>query len=303
MNRFSGELGASVIKLSEPPTGFVTATKDSTKRMQAEETRKAAQREREEQLALSMRSDRLRSLGEMAAGMAHELNQPLTGVRGLAEYLLIGMDRGWNITGEKIRDKLEMIIEQADRMTHIIEHIRVFARESGKPELRPVYVNDVVQSSMDILGIQFQSRGLELVCELTEDLPVVSANPFSLEEVVLNLLSNARDAVKERLQMDGTSTPPRVLLRTRVDGEGPGQHVKIEVIDWGVGIPHHLLPKVFDPFFTTKGSDRGMGLGLSVSRSIVEQFGGTLEVQSMLGQGTTGTISLPAEKPRSLEKP
>ena len=143
-----------------------------------------AQRELETQRALSMRSDRLRSLGEMAAGIAHELNQPLVGVRGLAEHILIAMDRGWDLTEEKLRDRLTRVVEQADRMVHIIEHVRMFAREAGRPNPVPVQANDVVRSGMEMLGAQFRSHGLELASELSEGLPLVFANPFSLEEVI-----------------------------------------------------------------------------------------------------------------------
>ena len=264
-------------------------------RKRAEEARIAAERTLAEQRVLSMRTDRLRSLGEMAAGIAHELNQPLVGVRGLAEHILIGMERSWDLTEEKLRERLTLIVEQVDRMSHIIEHVRLFAREAGKPELNLVQVNDVVSSAMGLLNVQFRSRGLELECELTEKLPPVLANPFSLEEVVLNLIINARDAMEERSQKSSSSIPPRILLRTFLEGKGQEGHVKIEVIDWGVGIPPEILAKVFDPFFTTKGPDRGTGLGLSISKSIVEQFGGTIQMQSTPGQGTTVTISLPVQ--------
>lgn len=264
-----------------------------SERKLAEEARRAVERELEEQRVLSLHADRLRSLGEMATGIAHELNQPLMGVRGLAEHILIGMERGWELTEEKLRERLTLIVEQADRMSHIIEHIRMFAREAGKPELYPVQVNDVVKSAMDMLGAQFRSRGLKLECDLTEELPRISANPFSLEEVVINLIVNARDAVEERMEAGSTSAPPQVLLHTLLEQESQEQLVKIEVIDWGVGIPQDILSKVFDPFFTTKEPDRGTGLGLSISKSIVEQFGGTIQIQSKSGQGTTVILSLP----------
>jgi PAS domain S-box-containing protein len=271
---------------------FTAIIRDITQRKE-EEARKAAEQESERQRVLSMRSDRLRSLGEMAAGIAHELNQPLVGVRGLAEHLMISIDRGWELTEEKIRDRANVIVEQADRMVHIIEHVRMFARESGKPELRPVHVNDVVRSGIDMLGTQLRSRGIQLEHEFTEPLPVVSANPFSLEEVVINLLVNARDALEEQLKAGSVSAPPRVVLRTLRDGSGSEEHVKIEVMDSGVGIPEHIIEKAFDPFFTTKGPDKGTGLGLSICRSIVEGFGGRIRIQSTPGEGTTVTISLP----------
>jgi len=264
----------------------------ATERKRAEEARKAVERELEEQRVLSINSDRLRSLGQMAAGIAHELNQPLVGVRGLAEHLLIAMDRSWDLTEEKMQEKLRLIVEQADRMTHIIEHVRTFAREAGKPELQPVEVNNVIRSALGMLTTQFRSRGVELECELAENLPTVWANPFSLEEVVLNLLLNARDATEERFREGSDIGILPVQIRSIATGTyGP---VNIHVIDQGIGIPQHVLPEIFDPFFTTKEPDRGTGLGLSISRSIVEQFGGTLHIESLQGQGATATVSLPA---------
>jgi PAS domain S-box-containing protein len=272
---------------------FFTAIIRDIAERKAEEARRAAEQKLEAQRVLSMRSDRLRSLGEMAAGIAHELNQPLVGVRGLAEHLLLSIDRGWDLTGEKIRDRANLIIEQADRMVHIIEHIRTFARESGKPELRAVNVNEVIKAGTDMLGTQLRSHGIELKYELAEALPVVSVNPFSLEEVVINLLINSRDALEEQMEAGSMSTSPRILLRTLLDQVDSQKHVKIQVMDNGLGIPEDMVEKVFDPFFTTKGPDRGTGLGLSISKSIVESFGGTISIQSVPDSGTTVTISLP----------
>ncbi len=260
---------------------------------------KEAEEELENQRMLSMRADRLRSLGEMAAGISHELNQPLVGVRGLAEHILIAMDKGWELTEEKIRDRVTRIVEQADRMVHIIQHVRMFAREAGKFDRVPVQVNDVVRSAMDMVGAQFRSHGLELSSELAEGLPLVSANPFSLEEVLLNLLNNSRDALEEKMKED-EAAPAGVLLRTEVNGGGPEPRVKVEVIDQGGGIPQEALDKVFDPFFTIKSPEKGTGLGLGIARSIVEAFDGTLQIRSTPGQGTTGIVSLPVGPPPDL---
>lgn len=257
-----------------------------------EEARKAAEKELEKQRLRSVRMDRLLSLGEMAAGMAHELNQPLSGVRGLAEHLLIAMDRDWNISKEKSREKFKLIVEQADRMTHIIEHVRMFAREAGKPEVRAVDINDVVVSAISLLGEQFRVHGLTLKSELTDGLPPVLVNPFSLEEVILNLLSNARDAVEERMKADQAASS-EILLRTCLDKENKKRPVKIQVIDRGIGISDELIPKIVDPFFTTKEPDKGTGLGLSICESITEQFGGKIKIESQPSEGTTVTVSLP----------
>jgi len=285
----------SIVRLDPSQTsgGFVATISDITERKRAEEAMKAAERQLAEQRVLSVRSDRLRSLGEMATGMAHELNQPLVGIRGLAEHLLLSMDRGWEITEEKGREKLKLIIQQSDRMTHIIEHIRMFAREAGQPDLNPVQVNDVIKSSIDLLGTHFRNRGLDLKCELKENLPLILANPFSLEEVVLNLMANARDAVEERKEKDYTYVPGEIILRTLFVVKDNVSWVKIQVEDQGIGIPADIIPKVFDPFFTTKSSDKGTGLGLSISKSIVEELGGYMEIRSSEGEGTTVSVYLP----------
>jgi signal transduction histidine kinase len=229
----------------------------------------------------------------MTTGMAHELNQPLMGIRGLAEHLLISIDRGWELSQIKIRDKLKLIIEQSDRMTHIIEHIRMFAREAGKPELYSVQVNDVVRSSIDLLGTQFRNRGLELKCELSSDLPVVKANPFSLEEVILNLMTNARDAVEERKEKEPDYNTADIIVKTFLDSVNQPNRVAIQLHDQGIGIPREILCKIFEPFFTTKVSDKGTGLGLPISKSIVEELGGSIEIESEFGQGTVVSVFLP----------
>ena len=232
----------------------------------------------------------------MAAGIAHELNQPLVGVRGLAEHVLIAQDRGWNLDAGRVREKLSAIVEQADRMTHIIDHIRIFAREAGKPEFRPVDINDVIESGTQLIGVQFASHGLGLEKDLMANPPRVMANPFTLEEVVLNLLTNARDAVEECLAVDTGLRNPGVSIRTYVFPDDAPSHVTIEIRDNGSGIPLEIQEKIFDPFFTTKDPDKGTGLGLAISKTIVEEFDGTLTVTSSPSQkGTTAIITLPVQ--------
>ncbi len=160
--------------------------------------RQAAEKELASQRALTMRSDRLRSLGEMAAGIAHELNQPLSGVRGLAEIGLDGETRGLEPEEGEYSRTFSDIIGQADRMARIIEHVRFFAREAaGKPETTIVDINEVASGALDLLSAQFRSHGLTLDAELGEALPPVRVNRYSLEEAVLNLVINARDAVEQ----------------------------------------------------------------------------------------------------------
>jgi C4-dicarboxylate-specific signal transduction histidine kinase len=298
-NRMTEALRKSHVELEirvEERTAELRATNvrlltEIQERQRAEEAQQMAERELEEQRSLRLRSDRLRSLGEMAAGIAHELNQPLVGVRGLAEHILIGIERGWELDEETLQERMKSVVEQADRMVHIIEHVRRFAREAGKTKVEEVQVNGAVEAGLEMLEAQFRAHGLGLEAELAEGLPTVVVNAYSLEEVVLNLLSNARDAVQAQRGLGGDGFVPEVVVRSLMGDPG---WVQVEVEDNGTGIPTENVQRVFDPFFTTKDPDRGTGLGLSVSRSIIEEFGGGLELRSEPGEGTKATISLPA---------
>lgn len=251
--------------------------------------------ELETQRLLSIRTDRLRSLGQMAAGMAHELNQPLQGMRGTAETILISTKRQWNLTDQDIQDHLHFIIDQADRMDRIINHVRVFANDANKPEVYPTDVHDVIDATVSLINPQFTSRDLQLIVKKTTKLPKVVVNPFSLEEVFINLLINARDAMEDQWQ-DGSKNKthiPPVILATNILVQKGHQWIQIEITDRGIGIPPNIMDRLFDPFFSTKSPDRGTGLGLSISKSILDSFGAKLHIQSTPGKGTTARVTLP----------
>ena len=243
---------------------------------------------------LRMRSDRLRSLGEMAAGIAHELNQPLVGVRGIAEHLLIALERGWALPEERMKEKLSLLIDQAERMAHIIDHVRRFAREADSPDLRPTDLGQVVQGALRMLGEQLRARGIRIDVEIPSNLPLVRGNPFSLEEVVINALTNARDSLEERARREPEAPSPRIAVRAFREDDAEGAWIGLALEDNGAGLPEAVREHAFDPFFTTKDPDRGTGLGLSVSRSIVEQVGGTLDLCSLPEGGAALVVRLPA---------
>lgn len=248
----------------------------------------------EAERANGIRPDRLRALGEMSAGIAHELNQPLVGVRGLAEHLLLAMKRGWTISPERMQKKLQGIIDQADRMSHIIQHVGSFYRQSGTAPPEYIDLNDVVSAALELMGIQLRHIGIDVDRCLHTPMPLIIANPFSLEEVVLNCLTNARDAIEERTAAsDNGDTPRRIMLQTRVIRSGISRRIILGITDTGIGIPPEVLVKAHCPFFTTKGPERGTGLGLHLSKSIVESYGGTLALQSQSMSGTTVTVSFP----------
>jgi C4-dicarboxylate-specific signal transduction histidine kinase len=262
------------------------ATKEELERER--EDRLRAEDERDRYRVLTIRSDRLRSLGQMAAGIAHEINQPLLGVRGMAEHILISLQRGWDSNSDELKSRVENIIQQADRMEHIVEHVRMFAREGDRAASKHVDVNRVVESAAALLVAPFRQDGIRLEQSLGERLPKVNANLFSLEEVIINLLNNARDAeLEKKVSRDDPTT---ILVRTR----SLDSCVEIAVVDGGVGIPNELTDRIFEPFFTTKEPEKGTGLGLAIARNIVDDFGGKLDIVSSPGSGCTVSVTLPA---------
>jgi signal transduction histidine kinase len=256
------------------------------KRQEAEEELKA-------QRTLRMRSDRLRSLGEMAAGIAHELNQPLVGVRGFAELILHSMDNGLEISKDVIRSNTGTIVEQADRMVHIIDHVRLFARDADSVETSIVDLNDVVRSGTSMLMAQFNSHGLLLENDLSPHELPVKVNPYSVEEVIFNLLSNARHSLGKKKETAGDEYRPCVRVITRKIAVNGRDDVTLKIADNGTGIPGHAAEKIFDPFFTTKDPDKGTGLGLSICKSIVESFQGQIQFDTAENEGTSFEIVFP----------
>jgi signal transduction histidine kinase len=255
--------------------------------------RESAEKALEAQRTMRMRSDRLRSLGEMAAGIAHELNQPLVGVRGFAELMLAATDAGMPLTSEEIRHNSCRIVEQSDRMVHIINHVRLFARDAGSSETSVVDLNEIVDSGMNLLMAQFKAHGLILENDPAPHPVYVDVNPFSVEEVIFNLLSNARHSVEKRKEIESSAYKPMIRMVTRETRIRQKAAVRLQIIDNGMGISKHVADKIFDPFFTTKDPDKGTGLGLSISKSIVESFRGDIRFATTENDGSTFEILFP----------
>lgn len=250
--------------------------------------REAAEKALEIQKSVRIRSDRLRSLGELAAGIAHELNQPLAGIRGLSEFIRYGIENR-SITEEKMTEMTGRIMAQTDRMAHIISHVRLFAREAGSRNVSLIDLNEAVGSALSLLSTQFHTHGFTILRDLTAEALVIRANPYSLEEVVINLMNNARHALESRMQAEGSGFAPVITIRTEREAASPGGlgRAVLEIGDNGTGMTPETAEKVFDPFFTTKAPDKGTGLGLSICRAIVESFGGTIGFATAPGKGTT----------------
>ena len=239
-----------------------------------------ALRKQEEQL---VHSTRLAELGEMAAAMAHELNQPLTGIRNFARnaQFMIEEDAG---SPDDVKLNLERISRQVDRASRLIRQVRSLARRS-ELSFSPMELNASIEESVEFLMPQFNLAKVDVNLELSKDLPRVHGDRTRLDQVFLNLLNNARQA------MEGCEQP-RLSVKTRFE-EGAARPVVIEIADSGKGFSEEEAAKLFVPFYTTKKVGQGTGLGLSISLGIVQEHGGRLAAERNRQGGATFEIRLP----------
>ncbi len=236
-----------------------------------------------------IQASKMATLGEMATGVAHELNQPLSVIKTASSYFMRKIAKNEPIKEEILKTMAEEIDSHVDRATKIINHMREFGR---KPEmgLEPVQLNDIIRRAFDIFSQQLKLREIEVTWRLAEDLPVVMGDAGRLEQVFINMLINARDAIEEKwAERDREKGTKRIDLHTHHEGG----KVLAEVTDTGAGIPKGVLEKIFEPFFTTKKVGKGTGLGLSISYGIVQDCGGTIQAVSKEDQGTTFILSFP----------
>lgn len=236
--------------------------------------------QREEQLKLSTRqqigqSEKLASIGRLAAGIAHEINNPLTGVLTFAHLL-----RQNENFSEQDHQDLDVIIQETTRVREIVRGLLDFARESPSSRVS-LNLNETIEQTLKLVRSQKEFREVTIHQQLDGNLPLVNADKNQLQQVLLNLCLNACEAMTDGGELTISTSP-------REDG-----NVVIQVRDTGHGIAKENLEKIFDPFFTTKPVGKGTGLGLSVSYGIVQSHGGDIEVESEIGQGTTFTLSLP----------
>jgi C4-dicarboxylate-specific signal transduction histidine kinase len=235
-----------------------------------------------------LHSSRLLALGEMAAGMAHELSQPLQVISAVVESAQLGLESGHPPDLEHQQRGNQEVLVQVERMRRLIEHLRTFSRDRSEAPREQVQLNSVVAAALQVTRAQLQNHGIELVLELTPGLAPVWGDPYRLEEVLLNLIHNARDALDE--QGEGGAAGKRLVLRTWQRG---GQ-VALEVEDTGKGLGEEERLRLFQPFFTTKPPGKGTGLGLSLAYAIVKDHQGELECHSQPGAGARFRVLLSA---------
>lgn len=240
-----------------------------------------------------IQAGKMKTLGEMSAGVAHELNQPLNAIKMGTEYLLMAKE-GVVISQAQHDDILTEMGQQVDRASEIINTLRAFGRKSDMVTEK-VNINDAIGSVLSIVRRQFELDNLRFELNLAPTLAPINAHSNRLQQVFFNLISNARDAINDHCDPASSHCERSITLRT---GSTDGRIVA-EVGDTGGGIPKDVQSKIFEPFFTTKETGQGMGLGLAISYGIVKDYGGELRIESEIGQGTVFRLEFPVAREES----
>jgi len=250
--------------------------------------------------ALLIQSGKLATLGEMATGIAHEINQPLGGISLITQGLILAKNRN-KLTDEMLSEKLNSIIDQVERINKIISHLRTFARQSDNTK-EEIDVKKPLLDVFKLIGEQLIKRNITVELDLEDNLPAILADHNKLEQIFLNLIGNARDAIDE-LEELGKNTKDNTLdwietldKKIIIKIYTFKKNILIEISDSGIGIDNSILNKIFDPFFTTKEVGKGTGIGLSITYGIVNEFGGTIDVDSKKMHGSKFTIKFPIYK-------
>ena len=242
--------------------------------------------EKETQL---IQASKMTTLGIMAAGMAHEINQPLNVIQICADFFLKTLKKGQSISPEALQGIAKDITDNVNRATGIIKHVRHFARQSEVVTSK-VNINAPIEDVFKVLGHQIKVHEIALDLDLDRDIPCIMADHNRLEQVFINLVTNAIDAMDEKAQQpDHRGMTKQLSLRTfSVDNR-----VIATVKDNGVGMDEEVKNKILEPFFTTKEVGKGTGLGVSISYGIIKDYEGEIQIDSQIGVGTTFRLSFP----------
>jgi len=239
----------------------------------------------------ALEQSRLAALGELAAGIAHEINQPLHSIAFALDNLKLAVEDN-DADEQYLNRKIELLFKDVERMKRIIDHIRTFSHKQTDIENGLFDVNESITSALQMIREQYTNHGIRIDLNLQEDLPEVMGNFYKFEQVVLVMLSNGRDAVEQMKDNIGREYNGNLSIKT----EQHNDTIKVIFADNGVGISDEDQQKIFNPFFTTKEPGKGTGLGLSIAFGIVDEMNGSITVESSINKGTSITISLPLEK-------
>ncbi len=242
--------------------------------------------EKESQL---IQAGKLATLGTMAAGMAHEINQPLNVIQICADLILKMIKKGVTIPEEELVMMSKDIIDNVARASGVIKHVRDFARQSER-DLKKLVINDPINDVFKVLGHQLTVHTVKVKLELDPDLPEIRAEHNRLEQVFINLVTNAIDSMDEKAEKEEIKVDKILRIKTYVEDDW----VITIVSDTGMGMTEETKQKIFEPFFTTKETGKGTGLGTSISFGIIKDYSGIIEIESDFGHGATFTIKFPA---------
>jgi histidine kinase len=260
----------------------IVTTSDVTERVKSE--------------AQLIQASKMATLGEMSAGVAHELNQPLSVIKTSASFIAKKISRNESVDPDILRDLADEMDSQVDRASLIINHLRQFGR---KTDIRKMHVqlNDCIRGTFTVLGRQLEVHGVKVELHLDEELPSIRGDSNRLEQVFLNLIMNARDAMDEKEDLKGKGVE-KVL---EISSFRENDEVVVTISDTGLGMSEEVKEKIFEPFFTTKPVGKGTGLGLSISFGIIRDYDGNIDLESVEGQGTTFRIRFPAAEDETRE--
>jgi C4-dicarboxylate-specific signal transduction histidine kinase len=269
----------SNLKLEDSRKAMIHIMDDLRSTTMEIERREQELRDKQEQL---VQAGKLATLGELSTGIAHELNNPLNNIGLYVGNVIDRIELGLaeKEKGGMLRE-LEGALDQVRKASEIITHLRTFGR-AASVFFEPVAITDVIERSLSLMREQLRLREIDVALELTQDEAVVIGNPIQLEQVFINLLTNARDALADA---------PLRVIQIACDIRPP--NVAVTFADTGPGIPEGLEQRIFDPFFTTKEVGAGTGLGLSITYGIIQEHAGTISVDSAPGEGARFLIELP----------
>lgn len=236
-------------------------------------------------------SERMAGIGELATGMAHEINQPLNTISMAIDNILFSLENR-NLTDTYLKAKINKVFDSINRVKKIIDHVRTFSRDQDDFVQQEFDINKSIKSSISMVEEQFINKTIELIFKPEDSIPTIIGNAYRFEQVILNMLINAKDAIEGKKKIDIKNAKKLIEVSTRKIDE----QIIIEIRDNGTGINSENLEKVILPFFTTKDPGKGTGLGLSISYGIIKELGGDLEIKSTPKIGTSIFIKIPVQK-------
>ena len=272
---FTGEISITLIQdMDRLPVFFMITLRDISQRKKMDKTQ--------------IHADRMASLGEMASGIAHEINQPLNTISLVMDNVLFEVTKDENVKIEYLKKKSNKIFENITRIRNIIDHVKAFSRSHDNYLLTAFDINSSIHNAVMMISEQFKHLGISLDLQLEENTPLIIGNSIKFEQVILNLLSNAKDALLEKKSKQSKFYDLFVGIKSYHENE----NLIFEISDNGPGISEEDIEHIMLPFYTTKDTGKGTGLGLSISYQIINEMNGTIEISSNMFYGTTFKIIL-----------